>query len=170
MVMEKRRWCDRAALVSPTLWSDQMDVEAILNDLAHADLEWKITALRYFNPMGCDELGLLGEDPRDVATNLMPIVLRVITGEQPILNIYSDDYDTKDGAAVREYIHVTDIALRQTNDSWCMTSEQERATRSLKLLMRWRKFANKRSRRNWYGDEKEMLDRVWLSQAVHRRS
>lgn len=84
--------------------------EAILNDLAHADPEWKITALRYFNPIGCDESGLLGEDPRDAATNLMPIVLRVITGTQPILNIYGDDYDTKDGTAVRDYIHVTDLA------------------------------------------------------------
>jgi UDP-glucose 4-epimerase len=84
--------------------------EAILNDLAHADPEWKITALRYFNPIGCDESGLLGEDPRDAATNLMPIVLRVITGRQHILNIYGDDYDTKDGTAVRDYIHVTDLA------------------------------------------------------------
>ena len=84
--------------------------EAILNDLAHADPEWKITALRYFNPIGCDESGLLGEDPRDAATNLIPIILRVITGVQPTLNIYGDDYDTKDGTAVRDYIHVTDLA------------------------------------------------------------
>lgn len=84
--------------------------EAILNDLAHADPDWTITALRYFNPIGCDESGLLGEDPRDTATNLMPVVLRVITGTLPILSIYGDDYDTPDGTAVRDYIHVTDLA------------------------------------------------------------
>lgn len=85
--------------------------EAILNDLAHADPDWTITALRYFNPIGCDESGLLGEDPRAAATNLMPVVLRVITGESPVLKIYGDDYDTPDGTAVRDYIHVTDLAL-----------------------------------------------------------
>ncbi|CAG8950736.1 hypothetical protein HYFRA_00002947 [Hymenoscyphus fraxineus] len=85
--------------------------EAILNDLAHSDPDWTITALRYFNPIGCDEGGLLGEDPRGAATNLMPVVLRVVTGESPALNIYGDDYDTPDGTAVRDYIHVTDLAL-----------------------------------------------------------
>ncbi|KAH7383584.1 hypothetical protein BKA64DRAFT_629311 [Cadophora sp. MPI-SDFR-AT-0126] len=84
--------------------------EAILNDLAHADPEWTITALRYFNPIGCDESGQLGEDPRDAATNLMPVVLRVMSGALPVLNIYGDDYDTPDGTAVRDYIHVTDLA------------------------------------------------------------
>ncbi|KAH8593369.1 hypothetical protein B0O99DRAFT_515826 [Bisporella sp. PMI_857] len=85
--------------------------EAILNDLAHADPEWSITALRYFNPIGGDESGLLGEDPRLAATNLMPVVLRVLNGVMPILNIYGNDYDTPDGTAVRDYIHVTDLAL-----------------------------------------------------------
>jgi len=84
--------------------------EAILNDLAYADPSWTITALRYFNPIGCDESGILGEDPRAAATNLMPVVLRVIIGEAPVLNIYGDDYDTPDGTAVRDYIHVTDLA------------------------------------------------------------
>ena len=84
--------------------------EAFLNDLAHADREWNITSLRYFNPIGCDESGLLGEDPRSVASNLMPVVLRVLTGAMPVLNIYGTDYDTIDGTAVRDYIHVTDLA------------------------------------------------------------
>jgi UDP-glucose 4-epimerase len=85
--------------------------EAILSDLAHADPDWTITALRYFNPIGCDESGLLGEDPRAAATNLMPVVLRVMSGDLSELSIYGNDYDTPDGTAVRDYIHVTDLAL-----------------------------------------------------------
>ncbi|QSZ30294.1 hypothetical protein DSL72_004816 [Monilinia vaccinii-corymbosi] len=84
--------------------------EAILSDLAHSDPDWEITALRYFNPIGCDESGLLGEDPRVAATNLMPVVLRVLTGALPALSVYGSDYDTHDGTAVRDYIHVTDLA------------------------------------------------------------
>lgn len=84
--------------------------EAILSDLAKSDPDWEITALRYFNPIGCDESGLLGEDPRVAATNLMPVVLRVLTGALPVLNVYGYDYDTLDGTAVRDYIHVTDLA------------------------------------------------------------
>lgn len=61
--------------------------EAILSDLALADPDWTITALRYFNPIGCDESGILGEDPRAAASNLMPVVLRVLSGESPVLNI-----------------------------------------------------------------------------------
>ena len=84
--------------------------EAILSDLANSDPDWEITALRYFNPIGCDESGLLGEDPRAAATNLMPVVLRVLTGALPALNVYGSDYDTHDVTAVRDYIHVTDLA------------------------------------------------------------
>lgn len=84
--------------------------EAILADLALADRDWTILALRYFNPIGCDESGLLREDPRGTPTNLMPIVVNVITGLSPVLDVYGSDYPTVDGSAVRDYIHVTDLS------------------------------------------------------------
>jgi UDP-glucose 4-epimerase len=84
--------------------------EAILSDLAIADPEWTIIALRYFNPVGCDESGLLGEGPRGVPTNLMPVVLRVLTGLSPVLDVFGTDYPTPDGTAVRDFIHVTDLS------------------------------------------------------------
>jgi UDP-glucose 4-epimerase len=84
--------------------------EAILNDLALSDPEWKIFALRYFNPVGCDESGLLGEDPRGTPNNLMPIIVQAMTNERPSLNIFGSDWDTKDGTAVRDFIHVSDLA------------------------------------------------------------
>lgn len=84
--------------------------EAILSDLAQADPDWTILALRYFNPVGCDESGLLGEDPKGIPTNLMPVVVRVMTGVSPELNVFGTDYPTPDGTAVRDFIHVTDLA------------------------------------------------------------
>lgn len=84
--------------------------EAILADIAFSDPEWTILALRYFNPIGCDESGMLREDPRGAPTNLMPIVVNVLTGSSPALNVYGTDYPTPDGSAVRDYIHVTDLA------------------------------------------------------------
>jgi UDP-glucose 4-epimerase len=84
--------------------------EAILSDLALADPEWTIVALRYFNPVGCDESGLLGEDPRGLPTNLMPVVLRVLTGQSPKLDVFGTDWPTPDGTAIRDFIHVTDLA------------------------------------------------------------
>ncbi len=84
--------------------------EAILSDLAVADPDWTIVALRYFNPVGCDGSGLLGEDPRGIPTNLMPVVVKVLTGQSPILNVFGTDYPTPDGTAIRDFIHVTDLA------------------------------------------------------------
>ncbi|KAI9374745.1 hypothetical protein BJX61DRAFT_532107 [Aspergillus egyptiacus] len=84
--------------------------EAILADLAASDPEWTIVALRYFNPIGCDESGLLGEDPRQTPTNLLPVVVKVMTGEYKELQMFGTDWDTSDGTAVRDFIHVTDLA------------------------------------------------------------
>lgn len=84
--------------------------EAILADLAASDCEWKILALRYFNPIGCDSSGLLGEDPKGTPTNLLPVVVKVMTGQYARLSKFGDDWDTPDGTAVRDFIHVTDLA------------------------------------------------------------
>ena len=84
--------------------------ETILADLAASDPEWTIVALRYFNPIGCDSSGLLGEDPKQVPTNLLPVVVKVITGQYEQLQMFGIDWDTDDGTAIRDFIHVTDLA------------------------------------------------------------
>lgn len=88
--------------------------EAILNDVATADPEWTIFTLRYFNPIGCDPSGMLGEDPRSTPNNLMPIVVKVMTDELLVLDIFGTDWDTEDGTAIRDYIHVSDLARGHT--------------------------------------------------------
>ena len=85
--------------------------EAILSDLSISDPDWTVVALRYFNPVGCDPSGLLGEDPLGLPNNLMPVVCKVLRGELPVLKIYGTDYNTNDGTGVRDFIHVTDLAM-----------------------------------------------------------
>jgi UDP-glucose 4-epimerase len=84
--------------------------ERILADLRQADGAWRIASLRYFNPVGAHESGLIGEDPRGVPNNLMPYVAQVAVGRRPHLQVFGDDYDTPDGTGVRDYIHVMDLA------------------------------------------------------------
>ena len=88
----------------------KLQVEEILRDLAASDAGWKITSLRYFNPVGAHESGLIGEDPNGIPNNLMPYVAKVASGELPHLNIFGDDYETRDGTGERDYIHVMDLA------------------------------------------------------------
>lgn len=86
-------------------------IEGILNDLYISDNEWSIAVLRYFNPVGAHESGLIGEDPNGIPNNLMPYIVKVATRELPQLNVFGDDYDTPDGTGVRDYIHITDLSL-----------------------------------------------------------
>ena len=84
-------------------------VEQLLQNLCASDPTWRVAALRYFNPCGADESGLIGEDPLDIPNNLMPLLLKVAGGEIKELKIYGNDYDTPDGTGVRDYIHVVDL-------------------------------------------------------------
>jgi UDP-glucose 4-epimerase len=85
-------------------------IEEILKDIVVSDPEWQITSLRYFNPVGAHESGLIGEDPSGVPNNLMPYVAQVAAGRRPHLNVFGDDYDTPDGAGIRDYVDVVDLA------------------------------------------------------------
>jgi len=84
--------------------------ERILTDTAKANKEFGVTLLRYFNPVGAHESGLIGENPNGIPNNLMPFVTQVAKGKREYLNIFGDDYDTVDGTGVRDYIHVVDLA------------------------------------------------------------
>ncbi|MEK5524018.1 UDP-glucose 4-epimerase GalE [Heyndrickxia sporothermodurans] len=85
-------------------------IEEILRDLYNSDKEWSITILRYFNPNGAHKSGLIGEDPNDIPTNLMPYISKVAVGQLNELKIYGNDYPTIDGTGIRDYIHVEDLA------------------------------------------------------------
>ena len=88
----------------------KLHIEAMLSDVARSDDRWRIACLRYFNPVGAHESGLIGEDPRGLPSNLMPFIAQVASGEQPRLSIFGNDYPTPDGTGVRDYIHVMDLA------------------------------------------------------------
>jgi len=85
-------------------------IEEMLRDIARSDDAWSIALLRYFNPVGAHESGLIGEDPRGIPNNLMPYVAQVAVGRRPHLNVFGGDYPTPDGTGVRDYIHVVDLA------------------------------------------------------------
>jgi len=90
--------------------STKLMIEQILRDVYVSDNDFGIALLRYFNPIGAHESGLIGENPKGIPNNLMPYIVRVATGQYEVLSVFGDDYDTKDGTGVRDYIHVVDLA------------------------------------------------------------
>lgn len=86
-------------------------IEKILNDLHISDEEWNVALLRYFNPVGAHSSGKIGEDPNGIPNNLMPYISQVAVGKLEKLNVFGDDYPTKDGTGVRDYIHVVDLSI-----------------------------------------------------------
>lgn len=88
----------------------KLHIEEILSDLAVSNPEWRIACLRYFNPVGAHESGLIGENPNGIPNNLLPYIAQVAAGQRTELNIFGNDYPTPDGTGVRDYIHVMDLA------------------------------------------------------------
>lgn len=94
---------------NPYGWTKSM-LEQMLTDLYVGDDEWNVVLLRYFNPIGAHESGLIGEDPKGIPNNLLPYVAQVAIGKLPAVGVFGNDYDTPDGTGVRDYIHVVDLA------------------------------------------------------------
>ena len=85
-------------------------IERILKDVWASDNDWSVSILRYFNPIGAHKSGLIGENPKGIPNNLLPYIAKVAAGQLPYLSVFGNDYDTKDGTGVRDYIHVVDLA------------------------------------------------------------
>ena len=93
-----------------TYGNSKLHIEDMLRDLHRADNRWRIAVLRYFNPVGAHESGLIGEDPAGIPNNLMPFIAQVAVGKRDEVQVFGDDYPTRDGTGVRDYIHVMDLA------------------------------------------------------------
>ena len=104
-----RESCKTGYCSNPYGWTKYMG-EIILSDMVKADPEWSVVLLRYFNPVGAHESGLIGEDPNGIPANLMPFISKVAVGKLECLSVFGNDYDTPDGTGVRDYIHVVDLA------------------------------------------------------------
>ncbi|CAM4078890.1 UDP-glucose 4-epimerase GalE [Pseudoalteromonas byunsanensis] len=91
--------------------TSKLMVEMVLQDVAKSDERWAFAILRYFNPVGAHESGLIGEDPNGIPNNLLPYIAQVAVGKLEQLGVFGDDYDTVDGTGVRDYIHVVDLAV-----------------------------------------------------------
>lgn len=91
--------------------STKLIIENMCRELYASDKEWSIALLRYFNPIGAHESGMIGEDPNGIPNNLMPLILRTAAGKMATLSVFGNDYPTPDGTCIRDYIHVVDLAL-----------------------------------------------------------
>ena len=105
--------------------TSKLFIEQILQDLYKSDNSWDICILRYFNPVGAHESGLIGEEPQGIPNNLMPYVARVAAGTLKELSVFGDDYNTPDGTGVRDYIHVVDLAKGHVDALAKLDKEQE---------------------------------------------
>ena len=103
---------DESHLTSPSnpYGRSKLHIEEMLRDVSSSDPEWRVACLRYFNPVGAHESGLIGENPNGVPNNLMPYIAQVAAGQLAELSVFGDDYPTADGTGVRDYIHVMDLA------------------------------------------------------------
>lgn len=101
--------CPKGRCTNPYGWTKWM-IEQILTDMYVADKDWNIVLLRYFNPVGAHESGLIGENPNGIPNNLMPYITQVAVGKLDKLHVFGNDYDTPDGTGVRDYIHIVDLA------------------------------------------------------------
>lgn len=101
--------CPKGTCTNPYGWTKWM-LEQVLTDIHTADNEWNVILLRYFNPIGAHESGLIGEDPKGIPNNLLPYVAQVAIGKLECVGVFGNDYDTPDGTGVRDYIHVVDLA------------------------------------------------------------
>ncbi|KAL8498367.1 hypothetical protein ACS0TY_021622 [Phlomoides rotata] len=130
-------------------------LEEIARDIQRADPEWRIILLRYFNPVAAHESGMLGEDPKGIPNNLMPYITQVAVGRLPELNVYGHDYPTHDGSAIRDYIHVMDLAdghvvalekLLEREDTGCVAYNlgTGRGTSVLEMVAAFEKASNKK--------------------------
>lgn len=102
--------CPKGQCTNPYGWTKSM-LEQILSDMQKADPEWNVILLRYFNPIGAHQSGIMGENPNGIPNNLMPYITQVAVGKLERLGVFGDDYDTPDGTGVRDYIHVVDLAV-----------------------------------------------------------
>ncbi len=101
--------CPKGTCTNPYGWTKWM-LEQILTDVHTSNPEWNVILLRYFNPIGAHESGLIGEDPKGIPNNLLPYVAQVAIGKLKCVGVFGNDYDTPDGTGVRDYIHVVDLA------------------------------------------------------------
>lgn len=99
-----------ATLATTPYARSKLIAEEVLHSLSASDHDWRISILRYFNPTGAHVSGLIGENPKQAGGNLMPSIIRVASSQQHILNVFGNDYDTRDGTTIRDYIHVQDLA------------------------------------------------------------